>query len=130
MVITGRGKRCIMPCCRWPERVISLYEDKRYHFRPELSVDAHAIIAMLRAERRELGRAIDALEQLEQLEQRYEMPKSGRGRKSMGNERAKGRLGTHDALLAGLAHATSTQGRRCVLIGHPGREGDAAQCWR
>ena len=47
---------------------------------------------MLRAEQKELDRAIEALErleQLEQLEQRYEMPKSARGRKSMGAEERK-----------------------------------------
>ena len=56
-------------------------------------MDAQAINAMLRAEQKELKRAIEALERLErlerleqseQLEQLYEMPKSGRGRKSMG----------------------------------------------
>ena len=55
-------------------------------------MDAHAIIAMLRAEQKELKRAIEALErleQLEQLEQRNEMPKSGRGRKSMGAKERK-----------------------------------------
>jgi hypothetical protein len=58
-------------------------------------VDAHAIIAMLRAEQKELKRAIEALERLErleqseQLEQFYEMPKSGRGRKSMGAKERK-----------------------------------------
>ena len=61
-------------------------------------MDAHAIIAMLRAEQKELKRAIEALERLEQLEQleeseqlgqRYEMPKSGRGRKSMGAKERK-----------------------------------------
>lgn len=58
-------------------------------------MDAHAIIAMLRAEQKELKRAIEALErlerleQLEQLEQLYEMPKSGRGRKSMGAKERK-----------------------------------------
>ena len=55
-------------------------------------MDAHAIIAMLRAEQKELKRAIEALErleQLEQLEQLYETPKSGRGRKSMGAKERK-----------------------------------------
>jgi hypothetical protein len=50
---------------------------------------------MLRAEQKELKRAIEALErlerleQLEQLEQLYETPKSGRGRKSMGAKERK-----------------------------------------
>jgi hypothetical protein len=50
---------------------------------------------MLRAEQKELKRAIEALErldrleQLEQLEQWYEIPKSGRGRKSMGADERK-----------------------------------------
>ena len=55
-------------------------------------MDAHAIIAMLRAEQKELKRAIEALERLERLEQSeqlYEMPKSGRGRKSMGAKERK-----------------------------------------
>jgi len=52
-------------------------------------VDAHAIIDMLRAERKELDRAIEALEQLERLEQRYLIPKSGRGRRWMGADERK-----------------------------------------
>ena len=55
-------------------------------------MDAHAIIDMLRAERKELDRAIEALERLEQLarlEQRYLIPKSGRGRRWMGAEERK-----------------------------------------
>ena len=52
-------------------------------------MDAHAIIDMLRAERKELDRAIEALEQLERLEQRYLIPKSGRGRRWMGADERK-----------------------------------------
>jgi hypothetical protein len=66
------------PGCRWPERVIAVYEDKRYHFRPEL-FGGRSRNALERLER---------LEQSEQLEQLYEI-KSGRGRKSMGAKERK-----------------------------------------
>jgi hypothetical protein len=49
-------------------------------------VDAHAIIAVLRAEQKKLDRAIEALER---LGPRYEIPKSGRGRRSMGADERK-----------------------------------------
>ena len=49
-------------------------------------MDAHAIIDMLRAERKELDRAIEALER---LEQRYLIAKSGRGRRWMGADERK-----------------------------------------
>jgi hypothetical protein len=83
--MTAVGPKESYPCAR----ISDIISDRG------CSVDAHAIIDMLRAERKELDRAIEALERLDQLErlerleQRYLIPRSGRGRRWMGADERK-----------------------------------------